>query len=70
MTIVKRHKLPVARSMTMKDIMYNMINTINMAAYYILKVIMRVNHKNSHQKKKSFFSVSLILYLYEMMDVC
>ena len=50
--------------------MYNMINTINTAAYYILKVIMRVNHKNSHQKKKSFFSVSLILYLYEMMEDC
>ena len=41
--------------------MYNMIN--------VIKVAKRVNPKSSHQKEKNFFSISLILYLYEMMDV-
>ena len=49
--------------------MHNMINTVNTATCYILKVIMTVNSKNSHHEKENFLSVHLILYLYEMMDV-
>ena len=30
----------------------------------------RVNPKSSHHKEKQFFSISLMLYLYEMMDGC
>ena len=49
--------------------MYNTINIINTAVYYIWKLL-RVNPKGSHQKEKIFFSsISLILYQYEMMDI-
>ena len=34
-----------------------------------MKVAKRVIPKSSHHKKKMFFSVSLIFYLYEMIDV-
>ena len=33
-----------------------------------MKIVKRVNPKSSHQKKK-VFSISLIIYLYKMMDV-
>ena len=47
--------------------MYNMINVINTAVYYVWKWL-RVNPKTSQHKEKNFFSISLILYLYKMMD--
>ena len=31
-------------------------------------LVKRVNPKSSHRKKKYLFSISLIMYLYEMMD--
>ena len=34
MKVVKRCKLPVTRSITTKDIMYNMINIINTSVCY------------------------------------
>ena len=34
-----------------------------------MKAVKRVNPKPSHLKERHFFSISLILYLYEMMDV-
>ena len=34
-----------------------------------IKVVKRVNPKSAHHKEKVFFSISLILYLCEMMDV-
>ena len=34
-----------------------------------MKVVKRINAKSSHHKEKIFFPISLILYLYEMMDV-
>ena len=35
---------------------------------WYMKVIKRVNGKNSYQKK-TFFSISLVFYVYEMMDI-
>ena len=49
--------------------MYNMINIISTAVCYLyMKVVKRVNPKSSHHKEKNF-SISLILHLYEMVDV-
>ena len=47
--------------------MYNMINIINTSVCYVSKL--RVEPKSSHCKKKNIFSISLILYLYEVVDV-
>ena len=44
-----------------------MISKINTAVCCIMKT-KRVNPKNSHHKE-NFFSISLILYLYEMTEV-
>ena len=46
--------------------MYNVINIMNTAVCYVQKLL-RVNPEFSAQGKN--FSISLILYLYEMMDV-
>ena len=35
MKAVKGYKLPVARSISIRDVMYNMINIINIALYYV-----------------------------------
>ena len=35
MKALKGYKLPVIRSISMRDVMYNMINIINTALYYI-----------------------------------
>ena len=35
-----------------------------------MNVIKSVNPKSSHHNEKIFFTVSLILYQYEMMDFC
>ena len=51
----------------LRDLMY-MINIINTAVYYICKLL-REKILSSHYKDYFFFSISLILYLYEMMDV-
>ena len=32
-----------------------------------MKAVKRVNPKGSHHKKRIFFSISFILYLYELM---
>ena len=48
--------------------MYNMIKIINAGVCYRWKSL-RVNPKSSYHKEKQFFSISLILYLYEMIDV-
>ena len=54
--------------------MYIMVNTINTAVYILLYGIqekfLRANPKNSQHKKKTYFSSSLILYLYELMGTC
>lgn len=34
-----------------------------------MRLVNRVNPKNSHNKEKQFFSTSLILYLYEKMNI-
>jgi len=34
-----------------------------------MAVVKRVNPKSSQQKEKTFYSISLLLYLHEMMDV-
>ena len=34
-----------------------------------MQVVKRVNPKSSHHKRNKFFPISLILYLYEIMDV-
>ena len=34
-----------------------------------MEVFKGINPKNSHHEEKIFFSISLMLYLYEMMDV-
>lgn len=34
-----------------------------------MKMVKRVNPKSSHHKKKHYFSISLILYLYEKVDI-
>ena len=44
------------------DVMYNMIKIINTAVHHEWKLRFLI-------KSKNFFSVSLMLYLYEMMDV-
>ena len=51
--------------------MYNMIYIINTAVCYIEKFLKakRRNPKNSHHKKKKYFSISLILYLYEIFGL-
>ena len=48
--------------------MYNIKNVTNTAVCYT-QVLLRINPKSSHHKKKKFFSISLTLYLFEMMDV-
>ena len=63
MKVVKEgYKLPVIT----RDVMYNMINTINTAVCYITKLL-TVNPEFSSQGK-IYFSISLILCLYEMTD--
>ena len=49
------------------DVIYIMINIINYLVCY-MKIVKRVNRKSSYYKEK-YFSISLILYLYEMIDV-
>ena len=49
------------------DVMYKMIDIINTDACYRWEML-RVNFKSSYHKENLFF-YSLILYLYEMMDV-
>ena len=46
--------------------MYNMIHIINTYMFY-MKVVQRVNPRVLITRK-DFFSISLTLYLYEMMD--
>lgn len=36
---------------------------------FYMKVVKRINLKSSYHKGKTFFSVSLMLYLYEIVDV-
>ena len=48
--------------------MQNMINKINTALIFCMTVIKTVNPKSSYNSTK-YFSISLILYLYEMMAV-
>ena len=44
---------------------------VSISFYCVLymKIVKRVNPKSSHHKKKYYFSISLILYLYEMIDI-
>ena len=48
--------------------MYNMTNIINTAVYYIWKLLKEQILRVLIPKKKMFY-ISLISYLYEMMDV-
>ena len=49
--------------------MYNMMNIINTDVHY-MKDVKRVNPNSSYHKgKKTFFPISLMLYLYELTDV-
>ena len=52
MKVVKRYKLPIIRQVSIRDRMYNMINTINTAEL----TYERVNPKSSYHKEKNFFS--------------
>ena len=54
------------RKISTRDVMY-MINMGNPGVLY-MKVVKRVNPKSSHHKE-IIFSFSLILHLFEMMDV-
>ena len=54
MKVVKRYKAPVVKSVSTGDVMYNMINIMNTAACYTLKLL-RVNPKSSHHKGKILF---------------
>ena len=47
--------------------MNNMVKIVN-TLYFNTKVIKRVNFKSSHHKE-IFFSISLIMYLYNMMNI-
>ena len=51
MKVVKRHKFPVTRYISTRDVMYNMIKIIN-TLYMKVK---RVNPKSAHHKEKIFF---------------
>ena len=62
---VRRYKLPPYKTNT-RDVMYNMIHIINTYMFY-MKVVQRVNPRVLITRK-DFFSISLTLYLYEMMD--
>ena len=64
----QRYRHLVMRQTSTRDVMYNMTNIINMTGCNTRKLL-RVNPKSSYCKKKNFFSISLILYLYEMMNV-
>ena len=64
---VKRYKLPVVRYISTRNEMYNVINIINTAVCYVWKLLRKSTLRVLTTQK--FFSVSLILYLYEMMDV-
>ena len=64
MKVVKRYKVPFTRLLSTRDLMYNMINIINTALCY-MKVVKRVYPKSYH----IFFAISLIFYLYEMMNL-
>ena len=68
MKVLQRYKLLIIRQISARDVMYNIINIIN-CFMLCMKVVKRGNPKSSHHKEKIFFSFSLILYLYEMMDV-
>ena len=49
--------------------MCNMINIMNTTVCYTGKLLREeILIKSSHHKEKNCFSISLILYLYEMMD--
>lgn len=54
MKVVKRYKSPVIKSVSTGDVMYNMINIMNTAAYYTLKLL-RINPKSSRHKGKILF---------------
>lgn len=47
-----------------KDIIYNMVNIINTTVYY-----MQVRVNPEFPSQGYFCSISLIVYLYEMMDI-
>ena len=49
--------------------MYNMINIINAAVCYIWKLLREEILRVLITRKKNFFSISLMLCLYEMIDV-
>ena len=49
--------------------MYNMANIIKTIICYVWKLLKRVNPKKSSHHKEKFISISLILYLCEMMDI-
>ena len=63
MNAVKRYNIPVISS---SDAIYSMTNIISTIVCY-MKVVKRVNPMSSHHKE--FFSIYLISYLYEMIDV-
>lgn len=56
---------PVLRSISSSDVMYNMLNIINISVFYIRKL--RVNPTFCFFSLQNAFSISSILCLYEMM---
>ena len=45
--------------------MYNMINIINTAVCYIWKILREQNPKNSHHKKKKYFSFFSFVFIWD-----
>ena len=67
MKAVKMYKLSVIRQIGMMDVMFNMISKQQHCCMLYMKVVESKSQEFSPQIK--FFSISLILCLYEMMDV-
>ena len=63
------NKLPVIREISTKDIICNMVYSVEHCCMVHMKVVKSVNPKSCHPKKMFFFHFVLFVYLYEMMYV-
>ena len=68
MKAVSRYQLSLIRSISTRDVVYNMINIINNVVCDIVKLFKQVNPKSSYHKK--IFFLDFNFYLFEIIDVC
>ena len=63
------YKFPVIREISTKDVICNMVYSVEHCCMVCMKVVKSVNPKSCHPKKMCFFHFVLFMYLYGMMYV-